>query len=104
MGVEVAFPPAVDLLTQALEHVRQHLNPSRPLGERVRKFWIGVVASRDLAAADVVEDEFVNLARDTGLRAALGRHADEDVRHLIRWGLLRGIRSDERLCRGLRRP
>jgi hypothetical protein len=46
------------------------------------------VAARDLGATDVVEGEFLRLARDSGLYADLGSHADADLRHIIRWAML----------------
>jgi hypothetical protein len=81
-------PVSVDLLARAIEHVRPHLNPSLPIGERVRNFWAGVVASRDLAAADVIEAEFLPLARETGLYRDLGWHAEQDLRHVIHWAMI----------------
>ena len=50
--------------------------------------WAGVVAARGLGASDIVEGEFFRLAHETGLFADLGRHADEDLRHVIRWAML----------------
>jgi hypothetical protein len=79
---------AGDLLTRAANCVRPLLNPSNPVGERLRTFWAGVVAARDLGATDVVEEEFLRLARDSGLYADLGLHADADLRHVIRWAML----------------
>jgi hypothetical protein len=80
-------PPPVDLLTAATNYVRPYLDRSIPVSERLRTLWAAVVAARDLAARDVVEGEFTQLARDTGLAAALGRHADDDLRHVIHWAL-----------------
>jgi hypothetical protein len=77
-----------DLLTRAANCVRPLLIPSNPVGERLRTFWAGVVAARDLGATDVVEEEFLRLARDSGLSADLGSHADADLRHIIRWAML----------------
>jgi hypothetical protein len=34
---------------------------------------------------DQHESEFIRLAWETGLAAALGRHAEEDLRHVISW-------------------
>jgi hypothetical protein len=82
-----APPPVVDLLVEAIEYVRPHLNSALPIGERLRNLWAAVVASRDRAAWDVIEAEFLMLARETGLVRALGRHADEDLRHVIRWAM-----------------
>ena len=51
-------------------------------------FRAGVAAARDLGAGDVVEDEFLTLARNTGLAADLGSDADAGLRHVIRWAML----------------
>jgi hypothetical protein len=80
--------PATDRLARAIEHVRPDLDQALPIGERMRNLWAGVVASRDLAAADVIESEFLPLAHKTGLARDLGRHADQDLRHIIRWAML----------------
>jgi len=79
-------PRVVDLLTQAIEYVRAQLGSDVPIGIRTRRLWAGVVAAHDLGAADVVYDEFVRLAGETGLTAQL-RGRDQDVEHVIRWGL-----------------
>lgn len=79
---------AVDLLASAIEQVRPHLNRTMPIGQRIRDLWAGVIAARDLAATDVIETEFLALARETGLARDLGRHAAEDLQHVIRWASL----------------
>jgi hypothetical protein len=80
MSIHVCLP-AVDLLAQAVEQIRPHLKRSLPIGQRARNFWAAAVAARDLGAADVVEEELMQLAGDTGLTAELGK---ADVTHLIR--------------------
>jgi hypothetical protein len=91
MNAPLAPPRAVDLLAQAIEYARGDLDRAKPINERVRIFWAAVVAARDLGATDVVRDEFVLLAIDTGLFAELEKHppyaAGETIEHLIRWGL-----------------
>lgn len=77
-------PPAVDLLAQASAFLRPRLDRSFPISERLKTLWAGCVAARDLGAVDVVEAEFLALAREAGIHADLGRHADEDLRHVIR--------------------
>jgi hypothetical protein len=82
----------VDPLTQGVERVRRDLTRTIPIKQRARNFWAGVVASRNLASADVVLSEFQRLANDTGLTTDLvhdGRSFNgvETVNHLIRWGL-----------------
>jgi hypothetical protein len=81
-------PAAVDLLARAISYVNPHLDRSLPVGQRLRALWAGVVAARDLAASHVVAEEFLHLAQDSGLAGDLGRHADDDLRHVIRWALL----------------
>lgn len=78
----------MDFLTQATAYVRPLLDRSYPLAERLRTFWAAVVATRDVGASDVVEEEFLQLAREVGLFDDLGRHAEADLRHVIRWAML----------------
>jgi hypothetical protein len=80
--------PPTDVLARAIEHVRPHLDPALPIGERIRNFWAGVVASRELAASEMIEAKFLPLAHEVGLAGELGRHAEEDLRHVIRWAML----------------
>jgi hypothetical protein len=77
----------IDFLSQATAYLRRRLAGSRSAGERIRILWAAVVAARDLASVDVIEAEFMTVALDTGLARDLGRHADEDLRHVIRWAL-----------------
>jgi hypothetical protein len=76
------------LLSEATNYVRPLLDRSSPLGERLQTLWAAVVAARNVGASDVVEREFLQLARDVGLFADLGRHAAADLRHVIRWAML----------------
>ena len=87
MTITAAPAPAIDLLEQGIEAMRPYLDSALPVTERIRNLWAGVAAARDLAAADVVEAEFIRLAQETGLARDLGRHAAEDLQHVIRWGL-----------------
>lgn len=88
MSAPFTLPRAIDLLTEAVAYVRPRLEDANPIGDRLRTLWAAAVAARDMGASDVVEDEFFKLARDTGLAADLGRHADADLRHVIRWAML----------------
>jgi hypothetical protein len=82
--------PAVgaDFLSHAIRYVKPHLDRSLRVAERLRALWAAVVAARDLAASDVVEEEFLKLAQQTELATDLGRHADDDLRHVVRWAML----------------
>ena len=88
MSAPFTSPLAIDLLAEAVAYVRPRLEGANPICDRLRTLWAAVVAARDLGASDVVEDEFFKLARDTGLAVDLGRHADADLRHVIRWAIL----------------
>lgn len=81
-------PSTIDLLTQAADYVRPLLDRSNSISDRLHALWAAVVAARDLGASDVVEDEFLRLARDTGVVADLGHRGDADLRHIIRWAML----------------
>jgi hypothetical protein len=83
-------PPTIDLLADAIERVRPHVDRTLPIGHRIRALWAGAVAAHklNLGAIDVIEAEFTKLARATGITADLGRHGDEDVAHIIRWAFL----------------
>jgi hypothetical protein len=88
----ITAPPA-DLLTQAIALVRPQLQRSKPLKERVEIYW-SAVAAAELAAVDIVREEFLRLAKDSGLAADLKQHADlyhsdKTLDHVLRWGLLR---------------
>jgi len=78
----------IDMLTIAVTKVRPYLNRSIPVTQRIRTLWAGVVAARRLGADDVITEAFTDLAIASGLAADLGHHADEDLEHVIRWGLL----------------
>jgi hypothetical protein len=75
-------------LTDAVAYVRPRLTRANPICDRLRALWAAVAAARDLGASDVVEDKFFQSASDIGLVADLGRHADTDLRHVIRWAML----------------
>jgi hypothetical protein len=88
-GMTVSRPQsaATALLTQAADLARPHLDRSNPVGERLRALWAAVVAARDFGASDVVEEEFLQLARETGLFADLGSRANAELLHVIRWAI-----------------
>jgi hypothetical protein len=81
---------STDLLTQVINQLRPHLARSIPLPERLRTFWAVALESRNLGASDVVIDDFMRVAAETGLTADLGRHGVEDIAHTIDWAM-RGL-------------
>src|SRR5262245_11188478 len=77
---------AIDMLEEAIERARPMVgNRALPLVDRLMVFWAVAKHARDFAAVDVHETEFLRLAQETGLAADLGRHAGEDLRHVISW-------------------
>jgi hypothetical protein len=81
-----------DLLGEAIDQTRFYLSSSLDIHDRIRNLWAAAVAARDLGASDVIAEQFFRLAYDSVLAADLtkysGRHADEELHHVIRWGLL----------------
>jgi hypothetical protein len=78
------------LLSKAIEQVRPLLNQERPVKARARVFWAAAKNARQFAATDVLIDDFLNLARQSGLIEALDNHrprltGEETIRHLLRW-------------------
>jgi hypothetical protein len=95
MNAPFTSPSVVDLLTLAIEQVRPLLDRKLPLKARVRVLWAATKNARSFAASDVLEGEFCQLARDTGLTADLEDpirrlSGEETVRHVVSWA-----------CRGL---
>jgi hypothetical protein len=76
----------IALLTQAIQCVRPDLDRVKPIKQRVRAFWAGVVAARGAPSA-LAHAQFLELALDSGLFADLTA-ADTTIEHLLRWGLL----------------
>jgi hypothetical protein len=87
---QIRTRPARDLLSQAIELVRPHLDRSKPLEERIRIYWAAIAAANSLAAADVLRQDFLQLATDSGLAADLKQaNSDKTLECILRWGLLR---------------
>ena len=68
--------PAVDLLLQAVSLTRPQLERSKQLKERVEIYWAAIASATDLAASNVVRNEFLRLADESGLATDLRRDAD----------------------------
>lgn len=89
-------PAAVDLLAQAINHTRPMLTAGST-NERVHTLWAAAKKARDLGAADVIHDAFMQLAIEVDLidprghwtgddvRESERRHGAEDISHVLRW-------------------
>ena len=80
-----AAAPQIDILAEAISITRRRILADGTTKERLRLLWAGAKHARTFGPADVVADRFIALARETGLRRALGRHADEDLQHVVGW-------------------
>jgi hypothetical protein len=77
-----------DSLALVIKVVREQLSGESRIGTRIQILWAGVVVSRDIASADVIRQQFTRIARETDIVRDLGPHGEEDLAHVIRWGLL----------------
>ena len=85
-GTTMAVPASA--LAQVAARVRVWLiDRTIPVALRLRLFWATVKAARDFAATDALRQDFLDLAHSTRLHHDLGRHADEDLTHVIAWAL-----------------
>jgi hypothetical protein len=101
MNAPVQSQPAVDFLQRVIDYARPRVaDQSAPTKERVQALWAYAKHSRDIAAAHVLRDAFMQLALDAGLIGANGawlpkdvrecerRHGRKDIEHVISWALL----------------
>jgi hypothetical protein len=77
----------VDLLDATIEVLRPQLERKFPIKQRIRIFWATACVARDYDASDPVQFEFMQLARATRLISDLGRHGEEDARHVLSWAM-----------------
>ena len=85
---------AMDLLDGAISALRPQLDRATPIKQRIKAFWATAKVARLYAASDVVEAEFMSIARESGLVADLGRHGEEDATHVLSWAM-RGMNPFE---------
>jgi hypothetical protein len=61
-----------------------------PAKQRLRLFWRAAMTARGKASDDKLRQQFMQQARRSGLVAAVhaaSRHGEEDVLHVLNWGL-----------------
>jgi hypothetical protein len=93
----VSAAPTTDMLAEAIGYVRSHLVRGE-IGARLRCIWAGAKAASDLGAADVIEQEFLTLAKESGIAADLRNcpphphDVEATLRHVIRWAM-RGMNA-----------
>jgi hypothetical protein len=85
---ERAAPIKIDVVQPQIKTAaapRFH-NPSA-VKLRLRKLWLTAMAARDKGDHTDLRRQFIEYARTSGLIADIGRHGEEDVRHVVDWGL-----------------
>jgi hypothetical protein len=63
---------------------------AHPVKVRLRLFWQAVKAARGKADDDELRRQFMDIARSSGLVAAVhavSHHGEEDTRHVLDWAL-----------------
>lgn len=81
-------PHGMSQLDQAIAKVRPKLERPAPAAARILILWAAAKHARGLAAQDILVDEFMKLAVETGLAAQLGRHPDQDIAHVLAWAVM----------------
>jgi hypothetical protein len=76
----------IDDLDLAIEVLRPFLDRALPIKKRIHTFWAFVRATRN-CGDERIHSEFTRLACETGLTADLGWHGQEDLEHVLSWGL-----------------
>jgi hypothetical protein len=76
------------LLNQMIERLQPQLAHGRPLKHRLVALWGFAKAARGLGERNLLEEQFIKAAHRSGLVRDLGRHGEEDVRHVVSWALL----------------
>jgi hypothetical protein len=85
-------------LAMAIDRTRCQIAASQTPKQRIQLLWAGAKAARQLAASDVLLEEFMRLAIEIGLidangcwianvRDSVRRFGKEDVEHVLRWAL-----------------
>jgi hypothetical protein len=70
----ISAAPTTDMLAQAISYMRPHVACGE-IGAQLRCLWAGVRAASDMAAADVIEEEFLALANESGIAVDLHNRA-----------------------------
>jgi hypothetical protein len=84
---EVEPEVETDIVVEITTHLANELSRDTPVTMRVKIFWARAEALRQVASHPQITRAFFALAKRSGLIADLGRHGDEDVRHVLDWAL-----------------
>ena len=88
--MRAAASASANLLTQAIEVTRRHIESASTTQERLRALWAGTKHARQLADGNLVAEAFTRLGKQVGLANGNGGRAVQDLRHVVDWA-----------CRGL---
>ena len=89
IGGEHEIEPQVetDIVVAITAHLANELGRDIPVAMRIKIFWARAEALRQDAPHKQIEQQFMALAKQSGLFTDLGRHGGEDVRHVLSWAL-----------------
>ena len=76
-----------DIIIEITAHLARELRRDIPVGMRIKIFWARAESLRQAAPHKQIKQQFMALAKQSGLITDLGHHGDEDVRHVLSWAL-----------------
>ena len=77
-----------DIVVEITAHLARELCRDIPVGMRIKIFWARAESLRQAAPHKQIKQQFMALAKQSGLITDLGHYGDEDVRHVLDWALL----------------
>jgi hypothetical protein len=84
---EIEPEAEADIVVEITAHLASKLCRDIPVARRIKTFWALAEALRHAAPHEQIKQQFTALAKQSGLITDLGHHGDEDMRHVLDWGL-----------------
>jgi hypothetical protein len=85
---EIEPEAETDIVFEITRYLASELRREIPLNIRIKIFWARAEALRHDAPHEQIKQQFMALAKQSGLITDLGHCGDEDVRHVLDWALL----------------
>jgi hypothetical protein len=84
---EIEPEAETDIVVEITAHLASELRRDIPVATRIKIFWARAEALRQAAPHEQIKQQFMALAKRSGLITDLGRHGEEDARHVLDWAL-----------------
>jgi hypothetical protein len=84
---EIELEAETDIVVEVTAHLAAELHRDIPVAVRIKIFWARAEALRHAAPDWQIKQQFMTLAKQSGLITDLGHHGDEDARHVLDWAL-----------------